>query len=335
VPIVRFDTVSKQFSPESFALQDVSFEVEPGELLFITGPSGSGKTTIMRLLTREYTPTQGEIFFRDDPISTFRQSNVHVHRRRIGVVFQDYRLIPDMNVWENIALPLYVAGGKEVEIERRVSDLLNLVKLADKAELFPSQLSGGEAQRVSIARALANAPEVLFADEPTGNLDTENARHIAKLLRKINELGTTVFVATHDSEILADHKDVRTIHIVHGSIDKDSREKKQSVKHETTSKSIEKNVEETEEAPKATKSNNASSATAQVSEKHNSTATEVKTAWWNRWLKEKKQPPKVRDVEALDDEKNEAKKVEAVETKDVSSEKPATEKKVVKKSKKQ
>lgn len=200
--MITFDSVSKSFGDEGFALQHISFTIERGELVVLTGPSGSGKTTLMRLLTREYTPTEGEIYFEDQPISEIKKSRVHLHRRKIGVVFQDYKLIPDLNVWENIALSLNIIGQKEDEIEQRVTDLLHLINLGEKAFLFPSQLSGGEAQRVSIARALATAPDLIFADEPTGNLDAETSASIARLLQKINKLGTTVMICTHDVGVL-------------------------------------------------------------------------------------------------------------------------------------
>lgn len=226
MPIIRFETVSKEFTPESYGLKEISFAVDPGEMVFITGHSGSGKTTLMRLLTKEYTPSSGDIFFHEEPLSDIGKGNIHHHRRRIGVVFQDYRLVSEMNVWENIALPLYVTGKKEHEIEQRVTDLLNLIKLPDKADQFPSQLSGGEAQRVSIARALAIGPEVIFADEPTGNLDPDTSRAIARLLLKINELGTTILIATHDQEVLRDHKTIRQIILEKGSLIKDTGKQK-------------------------------------------------------------------------------------------------------------
>lgn len=262
MPIITFETVSKEFTPESFGVQDISFIVEPGELIFITGHSGSGKTTLMKLLTKEYTPTTGEIFFYEEPLSTISKKSVHKHRRRIGVVFQDYQLVPEMNVWENIALPLYVAGKKEQEIEQRVTDLLNLIKLPEKADQFPSQLSGGEAQRVSIARALAIGPEVIFADEPTGNLDPETSLTIARLLRKINELGTTVLIATHDQEVLREHDDSRRIELDKGHIVKDTHSKKtakstkpakETAEQKTEQKVLETVVESATEEPKEKK----------------------------------------------------------------------------------
>ncbi len=216
--MITFAGVTKQYGPEDFALQDISFEVEPGELVFITGASGSGKTTLMRLLTIETLPTAGDITFSDTLLSSISPRTVHTHRRKIGVVFQDYRLLPELNVWENIALPLFVSGKSNAEVEERVTDLLRLVQLAPKAALFPSQLSGGEAQRISIARALATGPEVIFADEPTGNLDAETAKHIADLLVKINNLGTTVLFATHDHDFLEQFPKHHRLHLEDGAL---------------------------------------------------------------------------------------------------------------------
>jgi cell division transport system ATP-binding protein len=200
--MIVFSSVTKQFFPESIAVEDVSFEIEPGELVVITGPSGSGKTTLMRLLTKEYLPSSGEILFHNISLDDIPDSQVFRHRRQIGVVFQDYKLISELNVWENIALPLSIVGKEESEIETRVTDLLTLVSLTDKAFYFPKQLSGGEAQRISIARALSTGPKVLFADEPTGNLDAESSVEIAKLLERINSFGTTVLFATHDTNVI-------------------------------------------------------------------------------------------------------------------------------------
>lgn len=222
MPIVRFENVTKQFDEESYGVREINFSVESGEFLFVTGPSGSGKTTLMRLLLKEYPFNSGEIFFHDTPISTVKNRNVHLHRRRIGVVFQDYKLIPEMNVWENIALPLWVTGKGSDEVERRVTDLLNLIKLPEKAFHFPSQLSGGEAQRIGIARALAIGPEIVIADEPTGNLDPETALNVARLLKKINELGTTVIIATHDKNIISTYPDTRKIALEKGELIHDS-----------------------------------------------------------------------------------------------------------------
>lgn len=211
--MIVFSSVSKSFADKQTAILNLSLEINAGDLLVITGPSGAGKTTLMKLLIREYLPNQGEITFDGKPLSKFKKSEIPQLRRQIGVVFQDYKLIEEMNVWENIALPLYICNKKEAEIESRVTDLLNLIGLADKALQFPRQLSGGEAQRVSIARALATAPKVIFADEPTGNLDPEASIRIAKLLKKINELGTTLLFATHDQIVLDELKSEKVVHL--------------------------------------------------------------------------------------------------------------------------
>jgi cell division transport system ATP-binding protein len=207
--MINFKSVGITFPNGCTAFTDLSFQVQEGELAIITGPSGSGKTTIMNLLLKEHNPTQGKIEFAGQALHEVRPSKIPQHRRRIGVVFQDYKLIQDLNVWENIALPLSIKGQDQVDIERRVTDLLKLVKLKDKALLFPKQLSGGEAQRISIARALATGPKVIFADEPTGNLDEQTSLHIIKLLTKINKLGTTVLVATHDHLVIENLKGQR------------------------------------------------------------------------------------------------------------------------------
>ncbi len=204
--IIQFKQVTKTFPNGTVAFDNLSFNVDEGEVVLVTGPSGSGKTTIMRLLIGEYVPNQGEILFEDHLLNKLKRQQLHHHRRKIGVVFQDYKLIEELNVWENVALPLYIRGEKQSTIEERVTDLLKLVDLTDKAMMFPRQLSGGEAQRISIARALANSPKVIFADEPTGNLDQEAGEHILKLLTKINELGTTLLIATHDPLIVDEIK---------------------------------------------------------------------------------------------------------------------------------
>lgn len=200
--MIKFSSVTKCFSDGSVAFSNLSFEVDQGELVLITGPSGSGKTTIMRLLISDYTPSEGEVFFQEQLLNRLRPRELPFHRRQIGVIFQDYKLIEELNIWENIALPLLIKREKQQVIEDRVTDLLQLVELTEKAPLFPRQLSGGEAQRISIARALANSPKVIFADEPTGNLDQANSQHILQLLTKINKLGTTLLLATHDPGII-------------------------------------------------------------------------------------------------------------------------------------
>lgn len=241
--MIVFTNVTKQFPTGQVALDDVSFEVEPGEFIFLVGESGAGKTTIMRLLTKEMSPTQGVISFLEKNLTQLKKKAIPYLRREISVVFQDYKLLPDRTVEENIRLPLEIAGKSVVEIKQRVHDLLELVGLTDKKLHFPVQLSGGEAQRVSIARALAIGPKVLFADEPTGNLDHESSMAIGKLLHKIHELGTTVIMATHNMDVVKALKK-REIHLHKGKIIKDTKHKEPS--HKTDHKE-EKDKEKKEE----------------------------------------------------------------------------------------
>lgn len=251
--MITFSAVTKKFLPDETGVSDISFSVSPGEMVFITGPSGSGKTTVMRLLTREYSPTSGEIEFEGQPLSDIREREIHHHRRKIGVVFQDYRLLPELNIWENVALPLSIIGKPQHEIEERVADLLKLVQLTSKAELFPRQLSGGEAQRISIARALAIAPKVICADEPTGNLDRDTATNIAHLLHTINKLGTTVFFATHDPHIISLFADKRRVHLEEGKLKYDTKSDSAAEKSETkpkkSAKTEQKKPEPTDDEP--------------------------------------------------------------------------------------
>ncbi len=314
--MITFAGVTKQYGPEDFALQDISFEVEPGELVFITGASGSGKTTLMRLLTIETLPTAGDITFSDTLLSSISPRTVHTHRRKIGVVFQDYRLLPELNVWENIALPLFVSGKSNAEVEERVTDLLRLVQLAPKAALFPSQLSGGEAQRISIARALATGPEVIFADEPTGNLDAETAKHIADLLVKINNLGTTVLFATHDHDFLEQFPKHHRLHLEDGTLVIDTvtgakKAKKSDTSPEPAQETEDKAAEANEiaEPEKTTKSKE----TAQPSDEQHSRLK--KPSFWQRIFGKKKTTQKEKaegkaTEPNLDDQSEETESVE-------------------------
>jgi cell division transport system ATP-binding protein len=183
------------------------------------------------------------VLFSNEDLSKIKNSNVHKHRRRIGVIFQDYKLLPRLNIWENIALPLSIAGKSQKEMEQRVTDLLNLVELADKAFLFPKQLSGGEAQRISIARALSTGPAIIFADEPTGNLDREASIKIGKLIKKINSFGTTVIFATHDHDIMDLFEEARLIHLDKGKVVKDTK-KVEAEKDEASNTSTKINVKD-------------------------------------------------------------------------------------------
>ncbi len=220
--MIEFVGATKIFQPAGAGVSDVSFQVEPGELVVITGRSGSGKTTLLKLLTSEYKLTSGDILFFGQSLAGINKKNLHLHRRRIGAVYQDGRLINELTVAENIALPLAIVGTKASDIQTRVSDLLKLVELENLAQLFPVQLSGGELQRVAIARSLALAPELIFADEPTGNLDEQTSLAVARLLKKINDLGTTVLLSTHDMAVLDLLKLERMIHLSEGKVVKDT-----------------------------------------------------------------------------------------------------------------
>lgn len=208
--MIQFQNVTQRFTDGTVAFTNLSFNIEDGELVLITGPSGSGKTTILNLLIKEYQPVSGDITMDGQSLRDIKPKQLPLHRRKIGAVFQDCKLIEELNVWENIAMPLVIQGQNLSSIEERVTDLLSLVQLTSKALMFPKQLSGGEAQRISIARALATGPSVIFADEPTGNLDAKTAHHIINLLKKINELGTTLIIATHDPMII---KEIKAKHV--------------------------------------------------------------------------------------------------------------------------
>lgn len=252
--MLLFKNITKKYFDNDFALQNIDLDIDSGEFVLLTGPSGSGKTTLMRLLTREFTPDEGEILFHDIDITTIPSSKIHEHRRKIGVVFQDYKLMQDLTVWENIALPLNILNKNEEEIEKRVTDLLKLIKLTDKAFHFPKQLSGGEAQRVSLARAISTGPVLLFADEPTGNLDMENTMEIINLIKTINELGTTVIFATHDQSAIEELKNKRHVVIEKGKVKEDSKPaKKENVKKKTT---VEKTDKAEPKDKKSSKENN-------------------------------------------------------------------------------
>lgn len=221
--MIEFKNVSKTYGKVT-ALKDVTFSIDPGEFVFILGPSGVGKTTIRKLLIKELEPTSGEITVGEFTLSQVRRKELPTLRQQIGVVFQDYQLLPDRTAAENIALSLEISNKPNNTIKNTVLKLLELIGLAHKGNLFPSQLSGGEAQRVVIARALATDPAVLFADEPTGNLDRENSFLIVELLQKINQHGTTIIMATHDTEIVQ-NTPARIINLDKGKIIDDTGKK--------------------------------------------------------------------------------------------------------------
>ena len=200
--MIKLTNVSKAYSTGIPALNDVNLHIEEGEFVFVVGESGSGKSTFIRLLLKELEPTEGNIEINGQDIGNLRRKQIPKFRRNIGVVFQDFRLLKDRNVYENVAFAQRVVGTSTKVIRSKVPQMLSVVGLAAKYKSLPRQLSGGEQQRVAIARALVNEPKILLADEPTGNLDENNAWEIMKLLEEINERGTTVVVVTHNLEIV-------------------------------------------------------------------------------------------------------------------------------------
>jgi cell division transport system ATP-binding protein len=214
--VIHFDKVTKKFGSLT-ALDDVSFQIEDGEFVFITGPSGAGKTTMLKLILGEISPGSGEVVVDGINVKNLMEKELPFFRQKIGIVFQDFKVLPERTVSENVEVALAVTGVPESEWSERVKHVLKLVGLSRQAELFPSQLSGGELQRVSLARALSVNPKFILADEPTGNLDWETADSIIQLFEKINKEGKTIIMATHNLEIIKKYKK-REIHIVGGII---------------------------------------------------------------------------------------------------------------------
>jgi cell division transport system ATP-binding protein len=200
--IVQLISVTKIYSNGCQALLDVNLEIKKGEFIFLTGASGSGKSTILKLLYGEELPSQGEVIVDDCNIAQMRGNNLSLLRRRIGIIFQDYKLIPQRTVAENVSFVLQSQGYTRKEIQRRLEPTLKVVGLLNKADCFPDQLSGGEQQRVSIARAIVGTPPLILADEPTGNLDLDNSWQVIQILQKLNSFGATVIVTTHDENIV-------------------------------------------------------------------------------------------------------------------------------------
>lgn len=200
--MIAFQSISKVYDDTPPALDDVSFKINPGEFVSLVGRSGAGKSTAITLLIGEEKPSKGRIFFGQYEVSKLKDKDLPAFRRHIGIVFQDFRLLPNKNAYENVAFALEAAGRPQREIADLVPQVLDMVGLSDKLKNFPHELSGGEKQRVAIARAMVHRPEVIIADEPTGNLDPFHTWEIINLLSKINQLGTTVLLATHDKEII-------------------------------------------------------------------------------------------------------------------------------------
>ena len=223
--MIQFDSVTKRYGGH-IALDDINLKIESGEFVFIVGLSGAGKSSLLRLITREIHPTSGTISFNGENILKIPASKVPILRRKIGTVFQDFKLLLNRTVFENVAVPLEVLSKKESEIEREVSAVLEKVGLLEKANSFPAQLAGGEVQRTAIARAIIGKPEVLLADEPTGDLDPKTAREVVELLEKINkENKTTVIMATHN-ETIVNHFKKRVVVLKAGKVEKDTKEGK-------------------------------------------------------------------------------------------------------------
>jgi cell division transport system ATP-binding protein len=218
--VIEFREVSKVYPNGTVALSDVSLKIEKGEFVFIVGPSGSGKSTLLKMLLKEETPTDGKVVVNNKVVSNLKHSKVPYLRRRIGIVFQDFRLLTNKTVYENVAFAMQIIEATPREIRRQVPMILGLVGLSHKAKMYPNELSGGEQQRVALARAIVNKPILLIADEPTGNLDPETTNEIMKLLCEINCRGTTVIVATHEKSTV-DKLKKRVIAIETGIIIRD------------------------------------------------------------------------------------------------------------------
>lgn len=219
--MIHFQNVTKRYGSNE-ALTDVSVTIPDGDFVFLIGPSGAGKTTILRLLIRDMLPTSGKITIGDTDITKLPGGKIHTLRRSVGMIFQDFKILLDRTVGENVALALEIRGKKTSQITKEVDEALSLVGLKEKKDKFPAQLSAGELQRASIARAVIMGPKILLADEPTGNLDPENAEHVIQILNEIQKLGTTIIMATHNVELVNKHKK-RTIMMSQGKILSDEK----------------------------------------------------------------------------------------------------------------
>ena len=220
--MLYFDRVSKEYDNGVKVLDNISLTIHQGELVSIVGHSGAGKTTMIKLLLAEEKPSEGTVSFHSDNIHKLKGGDMTKYRRKVGVVFQDFRLIPNKTAYENIAFAMEAAGKHDDDIEEDVPHVLDLVDLKDKRDHFPHQLSGGEQQRVAIARAIINRPEIIIADEPTGNLDPLNTYDIVQILKKINDLGTTVILTTHNKGIV-DNLGRRVITMEDGKVTRDQK----------------------------------------------------------------------------------------------------------------
>jgi len=220
--MLYFDKVTKEYDNGIRVLDDISLTINKGELVSVVGHSGAGKTTLIKMLLAEEHPTEGVVSFNSDNIHSLKGKDMTNYRRKVGVVFQDFRLIPNKTAYENVAFAMEAAGRHDDEIDEDVPHVLDLVDLKDKMHHFPHQLSGGEQQRVAIARAIINRPEIIIADEPTGNLDPLNTYDIVQILKKINDLGTTVILTTHNKGIV-DNLGRRVITMENGKVTRDQK----------------------------------------------------------------------------------------------------------------
>jgi cell division transport system ATP-binding protein len=215
--VIRLQNIGLKYDRGAEILRDVDIHLRPGSFHFLTGPSGAGKTSLLRLLSMEIAPTRGSIHLFDEDVSKFNPARRAVLRRRIGLVFQDFRLLDHLTTWENVALPLQVIGRKVSHYREDVTDLLQWVGLRDRMHAYPSILSGGEKQRAAIARAVIGKPELLLADEPTGNVDPQMGRRLLRLFMELNKLGTSVLIATHDHQLMREFKAPR-LELEHGHV---------------------------------------------------------------------------------------------------------------------
>ncbi len=223
--MIKFQNVTKIYPPNTVILDNVSFEIKFGEFVSIVGKSGAGKTTLIRLLLGLEEPTSGEIIFNDSNIHKIKSGRLQKIRQKIGVIYQDYKLLTTKTVYENIAYVMAVQGEKDEKISKEVAQILEITGLSEKENNFPDELSGGEQQRLAVARAMVNQPDVVVADEPTGNLDPYNTYEVVSLLKKINEMGKTVILASHDKEII-NNLGKRVITLEGGKVIRDNKEGK-------------------------------------------------------------------------------------------------------------
>ncbi|HEX8965469.1 MAG TPA: ATP-binding cassette domain-containing protein [Patescibacteria group bacterium] len=244
--MIKLEKVSKIFGTGVAGLSDINLLIDKGEFVFLVGHTGSGKTTLLRLLIRETLPSEGTIMIGDLDIVTLPQQKIPHLRKKIGVVFQDLKLLMDRTIFENVILPLEIIGFKREEAAKRVEELLEQVDILEHKDKFPVQLSGGELQRAAIARALTLSPDILLADEPTGNLDSKTAFDIVELLSKINQNGTTVIMATHNLDLLKKYSKNRIIALEKGKVIRDQKH----AKEDHTEKKAEEKQQETKEQPK-------------------------------------------------------------------------------------